>query len=212
MCKPLFFYLKNNDCISGRCEQGVHTFQRICKTKAGEGSQCNENSDCFDPHSCTWGFVCGQACLKTAECPSKKYCSLLFTCNEKKEDGKGCFFNDECEGGKCSLHGKCGRGCALDRHCDTTTERCDSFTLTCQPKKEIGETCGEDDDCKSGGCSWALHCGKPCIFDNDCTSKRCSKKLICEPKLANGNSCGEGKHTCFDSYTSSKEARKLQLT
>ncbi|CAJ1947991.1 unnamed protein product [Cylindrotheca closterium] len=70
----------------------------------------------------------GSTCALDRDCESG-FCSIDFTCKEKKEIGESCAQDDDCFTAFCSVD------------------------FTCKEKLAINETCVENDDCQSGVCA-----------------------------------------------------------
>jgi len=185
-----------------------------CPAPVLTGGSCVRNSDCassdVDPESNTCSAYHGY-CLSHSTWHTARAC--LGTCVQKYPDGASCsgdalnlhpldidYFtgdDDVCQSGRCDSQTlTCQPKLPNDERCwedeDCVSGRCAStLPFTCQPLVGEGEGCAMDDDCESGGCSWALTCGLPCLLDSHCSTGRCSRNLICEPLLPNDERCME---------------------
>ena len=69
----------------------------------------------------------GATCALDTGCESG-FCSVDFTCKDKKAVGESCIEDDDCITALCSVD------------------------FTCKEKLAVNQTCIEDDDCQSGNC------------------------------------------------------------
>jgi len=130
-----------DECASDR------NLNRPCSNDSdcGKDGWCNENCDnkCFKKKKSGWG------CSRYAQCDNSSYCKKEWDktpkCAEKLDNGKSCFNIG-------ANFSQCKSGC------------CSSDSNTCKEhgKKEKGESCGDDCECKRKSCTYALFKGYTC--------------------------------------------------
>jgi hypothetical protein len=105
--------------------------------------------------SCAPLSALGGPCLSTDDCDSA---------------GVNCVVPNGQTLGTCAAGFAAGEPCPDDAVCAAGLF-CDGTSVTCQPQKTAGASCGSNSDCQSGNCSQGS-CGSPCTGNPDegCTS------------------------------------------
>ena len=170
------------------------------------GQPCNGSTECASG-SCIGlggaGFVCTQACAKTADCDCGFECTTFQggdkLCTKGKKiacvaNGAGCSSSGECNSGVC-LAGTCAATCSI--YTGSQTCPAGSGCVRLKPDKPegacagkggvgFGGACKQDADCVGLFCHAGL-CGKPCspFLPNACTFG-----LVCNPANGEVGNCG----------------------
>ena len=105
------------------------------------------------------GFANGEKCIQNHECSSDicvGYCS-------DGGIGEDCDNNNDCQSNICGRGGRCTEGavgdpCWREDDCSSRNTCEGIFDAVCQPKRNSGRGCNEDDDCLSGNCRWTFTC------------------------------------------------------
>jgi len=181
----------DGDCATNRCLDGA------CFTMLENGAACTRPEECAQV-VCDQGF-CGLAdgatCWGHEMCRSMR-CLNYTSCVSPRADGEPCVSPEECVSwlcleGACFTLGEPGDPCTSTVQCEDRYF-CDPESSQCQPRRDAGGACTDDDACSQGFCDpAALVCGHPsgeaCGWDSECQGF-CDGAL-CADARADGASC-----------------------
>ena len=180
-----------SECVSGNCSGGVCVEPVVAKKEAG--AACSAPSEC-----------------KSGKCEGGK-CAVSVG-GDKKADGATCSDASECTSGKCGGSPKvCGGqdsggdkkadGATCNDASECTSGKCGGDPKVCGgvDKKDPGEDCTANDDCKSNKCDLGDGKTSTCLDENG----KKGEKVAC----ANNDECVSG--SCLGSDASSKTCKKL---
>ncbi|MBM4353600.1 MAG: hypothetical protein FJ109_07340, partial [Deltaproteobacteria bacterium] len=122
---------------------------------ADDVGTCDQDGVCDGKGTCRL-WAAGEICVA-------QFCADFTQYEADKCDGKGgCIDNGDtdCSPYLCDVDGiNCRTHCTQDEHC-IPQHWCNGNV--CEPKKELGETCGGNNECKSGDCVDGYCCNEPC--------------------------------------------------
>lgn len=133
---------KDSDCQSD-LDCNLDNFQLVCgeARPKGEGEYCDEDNDCkgyCELFRCYDGSV-GDSCNKDSDCQSGLDCdweNFKLVCKKKKDEGKFCWGDSECQGYCHDL--KCWDGSKGDRcgsNSDCKSKKCKNTCWICARKR-----------------------------------------------------------------------------
>jgi hypothetical protein len=154
---------ENSDCQSGIC---VHHYPKS-SSAYDELTYCSKRCDGGCPSALTCGTVAdgSQACVEPCSSP-----------DEGIKGSYGCRDNVPiaCDAADPTYCTDCG--------CPDATERCEPG-VGCQPKRQVGEVCRDNSDCKSDNCSTYLGVCRVPVF-SQCDANNCDR---CVTDTVNGS-------------------------
>jgi hypothetical protein len=199
-----------------RCAYGLYTYDGKClKPVAGSGS-CAPIAPAVARLRCEAGRYCDQTsntCLAVksagATCASSAECATGTSCDT--QGTKTCVALGK-QGGACQVNK--GLACVSELACVQTAV---DAAGTCQPKRAVGESCGQQADCTTGNyctgvspelgtCQPKKAAGATCAYTSDCqTPLYCATAgpaKGCTAKKAVGESC-QGREECLSQVCTS---------
>ncbi|MBK7155104.1 MAG: putative metal-binding motif-containing protein [Sandaracinaceae bacterium] len=166
--------------LDSQCMANAHC-DAVCVPDQGNGTSCDEDSDCAGAH-CQNGFCCasGDCCAVAANCPASygaaSTCNTAATCQGTRSDAT------------CNASFQCATqtGVADDTGCGVLA---------------IANTCGffPSVTCNASADQVPPMCTTGCFSDADCDGNAHCDAGACLPDLSDGNSCDEASD-CLSSY------------
>jgi hypothetical protein len=184
------------------CDPSAHC-DGTCQPDLGDGSGCDEDSDCTSGH-CQNGFCCasGDCCARASDCPAvwtrAPVCDSAATCDGHRLDPT--CVQSRCGSVEVDDDSACGSGLVSDPcglfapvYCTGALQQSDPPCPT---------TCATDNECDAGAhcdgtCIADLADGAPCDEASDCTSGHCQNNFCC---TGAGDCCATAA-SCPASYT-----------
>lgn len=160
--------LNSFGCIPGTCT--------AAPTPQPQGGDCDIHHYASDP--CESGLYCRPT--EPGNFESDGTCEPVVAVGEDCYGDDGCVPGSFCveaeqltDPGTCELVGTPGGSCIprlinASTSCDSTTDYCDLMDETCQPRREVGETCDDSSECvgyafcPNGTCTASGDEGDPC--------------------------------------------------
>ncbi len=206
--------LNDNPCSSNEWCQTDGWY--YCRSQIINGDSCDRN------RTCQSGYCVHGKCRSSVNYCGDSYCDSGESCSScssdcgacqeeevvKKADGEYCDKNEECTSENCQNYRCClkNKTCCLSYNNCSSEQYCFEERHYCVPRFADGQSCSEDDQCKSGNCknyiccAWDQTC---CKNHSDCDKNDyCQQETYyCRDKWSLDSACGDyGQAMCVSGY------------